>query len=113
VELQGEHRGIAGEITIRRQYLPAAAESGGANEEVDCRSGYASGPALVVEAGGFFIVGCVERNFLKGSELVAQFLEGGFFADAGKQFLPDWAYQLSASILDEFPLPLSGAALWG
>jgi hypothetical protein len=35
--------------------------------------------------------------------LIAQFLEAGFFAQAGKQFLPNRANELSAPILDEFP----------
>ena len=63
---------------------------------------------MMLQVGGFFIIGDIiigdlQWNLLKGAELIAQFLEAGFFAQAGKQFLPNRANELSAPILDEFP----------
>jgi hypothetical protein len=55
---------------LSSESLPASAESGGANEEVDRRSGDSSCAALIVQLSGFFVVREVERDLLKGSELV-------------------------------------------
>lgn len=59
--------------------------------------------ALVVDAGGFFVIVNVQGRFVERAHLVAQFPEGGFAAKARKQFLADGSDKLSATIPDEFP----------
>jgi hypothetical protein len=56
-----------------------------------------------MNVGGFFVVGNLEVGFLKGAQLLAEFPQASFVADAGKQFLADGAHELSAPIADEFP----------
>jgi hypothetical protein len=82
VEIQWDYGGVAGEVMVCSEDLPVAARGGGADEEVDGRSGDASGATLIVDVGGCLVIGNLDAGFVKGAELVAQFPEAGFLAYA-------------------------------
>jgi hypothetical protein len=101
-QIQGESRRVTGEVVAGGKDLPVATRGSGAKKEINRRSCDASRPALVVDAGGFFVIVNVQGRFVERAQLVAQLPEGGFAANARKQFLADGS-ELSATIPDEFP----------
>jgi len=56
-----------------------------------------------VNASGFFVIKAVEAGFIESAQLAAKLSETGFMTYSGKQFLTHRAYQLGATIADEFP----------
>ncbi len=61
------------EIAIGRENGPAMAVGGGADQEIDCRSGNTSSAAAFVHVGGFFVVLGFEWMLREGPQVVAQF----------------------------------------